>query len=149
MLLKLWPIIWFQMDQIHHKSSVFISLVDWIHSACNRSMGIFSHKGSTIFLASMKYTFPFLFYRHHKILHKLDGLVGSLNIWFLLSNLPPCGLGSFHPTWHMSVVLGRPPYGIHIFYIWSTSGDIYFDSSDVCHDLFFQYCCHLLSCGQG
>ena len=48
--LKLWPIIWFQLNPFLHKSPVFIFLVDWIHSPCNRSM--FSPiKDPTVFLA--------------------------------------------------------------------------------------------------
>ena len=55
-ILKLWPIIWFQLDPFLHKSSVFIFLVDWIHSPCNRSM--FSPiKDPTVFLAYWKDTF--------------------------------------------------------------------------------------------
>ena len=55
-ILKLWPIIWFQLDLFLHKSSVFIYLVDWIHSPCNRSM--FSPiKDPIVFLAFWKDTF--------------------------------------------------------------------------------------------
>ena len=53
--LKLWPIIWFQLDPFLHKSSVFIFLVDWIHSPCNRSL--FSLiKNPSVFLAFWKDT---------------------------------------------------------------------------------------------
>ena len=61
--------------------------------------------------------FYFLFYRHHKILSKPDGLVSNSDIYFLLSNLPPCGLGHFHRTLHMSVILCKLPCGVQLYVI--------------------------------
>ena len=47
-----------------------------------------------------------------------------LHMWFLSCNLPERGPGPFHRVWHMSVVLFRLPCGVHIFGIWSTSGEL-------------------------
>ena len=59
--------------------------------------------------------FPFPFCKHRKILHKPNDFVGSLHIEFATSNLPSRGPGPFHCISHMSVVLYRLLYGVHIF----------------------------------
>ena len=46
MLLKLWPIIGFQLNQFLHKFSISVILIGCIHPLCNRSIAAFSHVGS-------------------------------------------------------------------------------------------------------
>ena len=96
--LNLWPIIQFQLDQFLNENLIFILLSDCIFPLCNR--GVFSPMSDpTILLASWRDTFLvfyykyflFFFYRCHKILSKLDGLVCNLDTWFLLSKLPLSG----------------------------------------------------------
>ena len=83
-LLKLWPIVWFQLDQLLHEGSVFthlIALSDRVHPPCNRDISVFLpyrtqlfssfQKGHISFLLHLLY-FP-LFYICHKILRKWDG----------------------------------------------------------------------------
>ena len=48
-------------------------------------------------------------------LNKPDGLVGSLGISFHWNTFLPIGLGPFYRTLHMSVVVCKPPCGVHIF----------------------------------
>ena len=71
----------------------------------------------------------FSFYRGHKILSEPDGLVSTLDIWFLLSNLLPCGLGPFHSTWHMSIALCKVFPLVSIF--------LAFETPQKCWDILF------------
>ena len=105
--------------------AVFIFLVDWIYSPWNRSISVFSHIRTYYFsfqeahiplVFYFKY-FLFFFYSCHKILHKPDGHVNSLDIKFPSSNFLPCSVGPFHSTWHMSVVLCRQPCGENIWHL--------------------------------
>ena len=42
-LLKLWLIVRFRLDQFLNQSSIFVVLIDWIHSLSNKSVRVFSH----------------------------------------------------------------------------------------------------------
>ena len=78
MLLKLWPIIHFQLDQLLHECSIFAVLIVRICSPCKRhncflpcSSRQFSLLPGRIHSSCVSpQAFPFLFWKHHKILHK-------------------------------------------------------------------------------
>ena len=126
MLLKLWPIIRFQLDQFLDESSIFVDLIDCI---LQQRRSCFLPSWSLLFSlfpgrihssCVSPQVFLFLFCKHCKILPKPDNLVGSLHI--PSGNFSPCGPGPFHHSWHMSFVLFRLPCGVHIFSFRSTYG---------------------------
>ena len=43
MLLKLWPIIGFQLDQFLYEYYIFVVVIGSIHPSCNRGVAAFSH----------------------------------------------------------------------------------------------------------
>ena len=92
LFLEFQPIIWFQLNQFLHKSSIFVILIDCICSLCYRSVGIFAYVST--------YNFPCfqensscaspqvsLFCRFHRILFKLGDFVDSSHILFPSSNM--------------------------------------------------------------
>ena len=120
MLLKLWPIIGFQLEQFLHKCSIFGVVIGFIHPPCNGGIAAFSHiapynspnfqKGNISLVFDLNNFFFFLVDNTSKP----DDLVGSLHIEFLLSNLPLHDPGPFHRIWNMSVGLYRLPCGVQI-----------------------------------
>ena len=119
-LLKLWPIIGFLLDQFLLECSIFV-VIDFIRPPCNGGVATFSHiapynslwfqEGNILLVFNLNYSFFFL----AQDLFKPDDLVGSLHIEFLSSNHPPHGPGPFHRIWHSSVVLYRLPCSVQIF----------------------------------
>ena len=123
MLLKLWSIIGFQLEQFLHKCSIFAVVIGSIRPPCNGGIAAFSHiapynspsfQEGNISLVFDLNNFFFLLGKQYKFLRKPDDLVGSLHIVFLLSNLPLHGPCPFHRIWSMSVVLYRLPCGVQI-----------------------------------
>ena len=61
-LLKLWLIICFQLDQFLHECSVFFVLIGCIHPLCNRSVAVFSHVAPYHFLWFQEGHIPLVFH---------------------------------------------------------------------------------------
>ena len=61
-LLKLWPIIRFQLGQFLHKSSVFVVLIGCICPPCNRGIALFSHVGPYYPLSFQEGHIPLVFH---------------------------------------------------------------------------------------
>ena len=62
MLLKLWPIIRFQLDQFLHECSIFVVLIGCIHPPCNRGIAIFSNVGPYNFSCFQEGYIPLVFH---------------------------------------------------------------------------------------
>ena len=99
MLLKLWPIIRFQLDQFLHESSIFVLLIDCIRPPCNRGVAIFSHVGPYYFPCFQERHNPPVFHLNYFLFFFID-VTESWVRWIdlsafwiskILSNLLPCG----------------------------------------------------------
>ena len=61
-LLKLWPIIRFQMGQFPYECSIFVVFIGCIRPSCNRSVAVFSHVGPYSFPCFQKGYIPLVFH---------------------------------------------------------------------------------------
>ena len=61
-LLKLWSIIRFQLNQFFHDSSIFVVLIGCIHPLCNRSVAVFSHEAPYNFPCFQEGHIPLVFH---------------------------------------------------------------------------------------
>ena len=128
-LLRLKPIIRFQLNQSFYQSSTYC--LYWIHPACNRDECFLPYRTLLFsllprrlfvlcFTCNISFNFFFFFYRCHITLNKPDGFVDNLEILFIWA-LFLCVVWVLSAAiLHMSVVHCKT-CDVHIFDIWSTS----------------------------
>ena len=62
MVLKLWPIICFQLDQFLHESSILVVLIGCIRPPCNRCVAVFFNVGLFYFPCFQEGHIPLVFH---------------------------------------------------------------------------------------
>ena len=65
MLLKLWPITGFQLDQFLHECAIFIVFIGSIHPPCNRGVAVFFHLAPYNYLCFLEGHFPLIFHLNY------------------------------------------------------------------------------------